>query len=93
MSELTHDRVLRLALGCRLSTAEGQQDLLLIPEGALRLKGPSRTILELCNGERSLGDIVLELKRRYPSEDAARIETEAVAFLTRMRDRAVLEDV
>jgi len=93
MSDLTHERILRLAVGCRLSTAEGQGDLLLIPEGALRLKGPARTILELCNGERALSEIVLELKRRYPSEDAARIEMEAVAFLARMRDRGVLEDV
>jgi len=93
MSDLAHDRILHLAAGCRLSTAEGQGDLLLIPEGALRLKGPARTILELCNGERVLSEIVLELKRRYPSEDAARIEMEAVAFLARMRDRGVLEDV
>lgn len=93
MSELAQDRILRLALGCRLGTAEGQRDLLLIPEGALRLKGPARTILELCNGQRALGEIVQELRLRYPSEDAARIETEAVAFVTRMRDRGVLEDV
>ena len=47
MSELEKDCVLRLAPGCRLSTAEGRQDMLLIPEGALRLKGPARAILEL----------------------------------------------
>ena len=93
MSDLAQDRILRSALGCRLSTAEGQGDVLLIPEGAMRLKGPARTILELCDGERALSEIVLELRRRYPSEDAARIEMEAVAFLTRMRDRGVLEDV
>jgi pyrroloquinoline quinone biosynthesis protein D len=93
MSELAQDRILRLAPGCRLSTAEGREDLLLIPEGALRLKGPARAIVELCDGERALGAIVEELRRRYPSEDAARIETEAVAFLTRMRDRGVLEEV
>jgi coenzyme PQQ biosynthesis protein PqqD len=75
-----------------LTTAEGQGDLLLIPEGALRLKGPARTILELCNGERPLSEIVLELRHRYPSEDASKIETEAIAFLTRMRDRCVLEE-
>lgn len=93
MSELAPDLILRLAPGCRLSTAQGQGDVLLIPEGALRLKGPARSILELCNGERKLGEIVRELRSRYPAEDAARIETEAVAFLTRMRDRGVLEDV
>ena len=93
MSELAPDRILRLARGCRLNRVEGQGDVLLIPEGALRLKGPARAILELCNGERALGEIVRELRSRYPAEDAARIEAEAVAFLTRMRDRGVLEEV
>jgi coenzyme PQQ biosynthesis protein PqqD len=93
MSDLAHDSVLRLAPGCRLSAAGGSEDLLLIPEGALRLKGPARTIVELCDGERTLPEIVEELKRRYPSEDAVRIETEAVALLSRLRDRGVLEHV
>lgn len=93
MSEMTKDRIPRLAPGCRFSTAGGQEDLLLIPEGVLRLKGPARIILELCDGERAVGEIVQELRRRYPSEDPARIRTEALAFLTRMRDRGVLESV
>jgi coenzyme PQQ biosynthesis protein PqqD len=93
MSEMAKDRIPRLAPGCRFSTADGQEDLLLIPEGVLRLKGPARIILELCDGERAVGEIVQELRRRYPSEDPARIHTEAVAFLMRMRDRGVLESV
>ena len=93
MSGLARDSVLRLAPGCRLNAAGGPEDLLLIPEGALRLKGPARTIVELCDGERALPEIVEELQRRYPSEDAARIETEAVTLLARLRDRGVLEHV
>lgn len=93
MSEFAKDRVVRLAPGCRLVADEARKDMLLIPEGALRLKGPARTILELCDGNRALGEIVEELRQRYPQENAARIESEAVAFLTRLRDRGVLEDV
>ena len=93
MSELAKDHVLRLALGCRLSAGEAREDMLLIPEGVMRLKGPARTILELCDGKRALGEIIEELRHRYPWEDAARIETEAVAFLVRLRDRGVLEDL
>jgi len=91
MSEALQNRVPRLAPGCRLSTAEGQEDLLLIPEGALRLKGPARAIVELCDGERALRQIVQELTERYPSDDATRIETEVVALLARLRDRGALE--
>jgi coenzyme PQQ biosynthesis protein PqqD len=83
----------RLAPGCRLNAAGGPEDLLLIPEGALRLKGPARTVVELCDGERTLADIVEELQRHYPSAQPARIETEAVALLARLRERGVLEYV
>lgn len=93
MSDLTQDSVLRLAPGCRLSPADGPEDLLLIPEGALRLKGPARTIVELCDGKRTLPELIEELRRRYLPEDAARIETEAVTLLARLRDRGVLEKV
>ena len=91
MSALERNRALRLAPGCRLNTAGGPEDLLLIPEGALRLKGPARTIVELCDGERTLAEIVMELQQHYPSAQPARIETEALALLARLRDRGVLE--
>jgi pyrroloquinoline quinone biosynthesis protein D len=90
---MERNRVPRLAPGCRLNAAGGSEDLLLIPEGALRLKGPARTIVELCNGERTLADILEELQRHYPSAQPARIETEAEALLARLRDRGVLEYV
>jgi pyrroloquinoline quinone biosynthesis protein D len=93
MSEFPQDALLRLAPVCRLNAAGGTEDLLLIPEGALRLKGASRIIVELCDGQRTAPQIVAELQRRFPSEDLARIETEAVALLTRLRDRGVLEQV
>ena len=81
----------RLAHGCRLSTVAGQEDMLLIPEGALRLKGPSRAIVELCDGQRTIPDIVGELQRRYPSEDGGKIEAEVVTFLDRLREKRVVE--
>ncbi len=91
MSGLAPENVPRLASGCRLNPAGSPEDLLLIPEGALRLKGPGRAIVELCDGRRSLRQVVQELHQRFPSEDAGRIETEVLAFLTRLRDRGVLE--
>lgn len=91
MSVMERNRVPRLAPGCRLNAAGGPEDLLLVPEGALRLKGPARAIVELCNGERTLADIVEELQRHYPSAEPARIETEAVALLARLRERGALE--
>ena len=93
MSEIAQNSVLRLAAGCRLSESGASEDLLLIPEGALRMQGPARKIVELCNGERPVRGIVEELQRRYGAQDAARIETETVALLTRLHQRGVLEYV
>jgi coenzyme PQQ biosynthesis protein PqqD len=93
MNGFRQDALLRLAPGCRLNAAGGTEDLLLIPEGALRLKGASRTIVELCDGRRTLPQIVAELQRRFPSADLVRIETETLTLLQRLRDRGVLEQV
>jgi coenzyme PQQ biosynthesis protein PqqD len=93
MTQVTEDSVLRLAPGCRLSDHGAPQDLLLIPEGALRMQGPARKIVELLNGERAVREIIEELQHRYGSEDAARIEAETLALLTRLRERGVLETV
>jgi pyrroloquinoline quinone biosynthesis protein D len=93
MNAISDDSVPRLARGCRVSTAEGREDMLLIPEGALRLKGPGRSIVELCNGERTLLKIVQELALRYSEEDPSVIENEVEAFLVLLRDRGAIEDV
>jgi coenzyme PQQ biosynthesis protein PqqD len=93
MSKPAQDSVLRLAPGCRLSTAEGRGDILLIPEGALRLKGPTRTIVELCDGQRAFHQIIEAVIQRYPSEDPERIETEVGTLLANLHDRGVIEYV
>jgi coenzyme PQQ biosynthesis protein PqqD len=93
MTQVTLESVLRLAPGCRLNDHGSPQDLLLIPEGAMRMQGPARKIVELLNGERTIRQIIDELQHRYGTEDAARIETETLALLTRLRERGVLEGV
>ena len=93
MNDLGLDTRLRLAPGCRLNEPGAAEDLLLIPEGALRLKGPARAIVELCTGDRAVREIVAELQGRFGAENAARIETETFALLTRLRDRGALESV
>jgi pyrroloquinoline quinone biosynthesis protein D len=91
MSEVARHHVLRLAPGCRLGATPGQEDLLLVPEGALRLKGPARAIVELCDGQRTLGQVIEELVRRYPGEDVGRIQTETAALVAGLQRRGVLE--
>jgi pyrroloquinoline quinone biosynthesis protein D len=77
--------------GCRLSDSAGQADMLLIPEGALRLKGTSLKIVELCDGQRSIADIVSELQALYPSAPPDQIAEHVAEFLERLRAKSVVE--
>ena len=75
----------RLAPGCRLASG----DMLLVPEGAIRLQGPARHILECCDG-RSFREIVSALQQRFTEGDPARIAQDTAAFLERLYDRRVV---
>ncbi len=81
----------QLKRGCRLSAPSAPDSLLLIPEGALRLQGPGRRILELCDGKRSLGDLISLLETEYPSAETARLSHEVVSFLEALRDKGAIE--
>ena len=60
----------RLVTGARLRYDEVREEhLLLIPEGAVRLNRTAAEVLELCDGERSLDEIVGALSERYDGSD------------------------
>ena len=91
MSELLGSSQPKLRPGCRLRESTGQGDMLLIPEGALRLAGTGRKIVERCDGQHSLEDIVRELKAEYPAVEPARIEAEVTTFLERLYQKRVVD--
>jgi pyrroloquinoline quinone biosynthesis protein D len=60
----------RLVTGARLRYDEVREEhVLLIPEGVVRLNPTAAEVLELCDGERSLDDIVGTLSARYEGAD------------------------
>jgi pyrroloquinoline quinone biosynthesis protein D len=60
----------RLVTGARLQYDDVREEhVLLIPEGAVRLNPTAAEVLELCDGERSLDDIVNALAARYDGAD------------------------
>jgi pyrroloquinoline quinone biosynthesis protein D len=81
----------RLRPGCRLRESAAESDVLLIPEGALRLAGTGRKIVERCDGLHTLDDIVRELKAEYPSVEPSRIEAEVTTFLARLHQKRVID--
>jgi pyrroloquinoline quinone biosynthesis protein D len=60
----------RLATGARLLYDNVREEhMLLVPEGLVRLNPTAAEVLELCDGKRSLDDIVGALSARYVSSD------------------------
>jgi pyrroloquinoline quinone biosynthesis protein D len=80
-----------LKKGCRLSPPSAPESLLLIPEGALRLQGPGRRILELCDGTRTVSGVIEALQSEFADAEPARIATEVQQYLERLRDRGAVE--
>ena len=60
----------RLVAGARLQYDDAREEhVLLVPEGVVRLNPTAAEVLELCDGERSLEEIVSTLSARYHGSD------------------------
>jgi len=81
----------RLAAGCRWAEANGAERMLLFPEGAIRLQGTGREILERCDGQRSVQQIVEELQTLYSAGDPAQIQAEVTGFLERLQQKRIVD--
>ena len=60
----------KLIRNCRLSESPTQSDMLVMPEGAIRLKGTGAEIVALCDGSRSVDEILSALQAKYPAQSA-----------------------
>ena len=81
----------KLIRNCRLSESEAQGDMLLMPEGAIRLKGTGKEIVSLCDGARSIQDILEILRTRYSTQNPAALEKETLEFLEALKNKRVLD--
>jgi pyrroloquinoline quinone biosynthesis protein D len=80
----------RLVTGARLRYDEVREEhQLLIPEGVVRLNPTAAEVLELCDGERSLDDIVGELSARY---DGADVREDVREMVDAMAQRGLVVD-
>ena len=60
----------RLVTGARLRYDDVRDEhILLVPEGVVRLNPTAAEVLELCDGQRSLDEIVVALSDRYDGAD------------------------
>jgi pyrroloquinoline quinone biosynthesis protein D len=80
----------RLVTGARLRYDEVREEhVLLIPEGVVRLNPTGAEVLELCDGERSLDDIVGALSARYEGAD---VRDDVLELVDAMAQRGLVVD-
>jgi pyrroloquinoline quinone biosynthesis protein D len=80
----------RLVTGARLRYDDVREEhVLLIPEGVVRLNPSAAEVLELCDGKRSLDEIVGALSARYAGAD---LRDDVVELVDAMAQRGLVVD-
>jgi coenzyme PQQ biosynthesis protein PqqD len=88
--ELVDTSVPRLAAGCRWGgTVEAP--VVLFPEGAIRVEGTGRIILELCDGHFSLTEIVQKLETQFFLAPKGKIRAEVQTFLEQLHAKRIID--
>jgi pyrroloquinoline quinone biosynthesis protein D len=80
----------RLAPGCRLGE-NNQQRVLLMPERALRLNGPSLEIVQRCDGQHTVQQIISDLQLIYSKAEPRKVETDILGYLALLHDQRALD--
>jgi pyrroloquinoline quinone biosynthesis protein D len=80
----------RLAPGCRLGENNNQR-VLLMPERALRLNGPSLEIVQRCDATHTVQQIITELQKLYSQADPNKVETDILGYLQLLSDQRALD--
>ena len=69
----------RFASGCRWGT-QGEERVVLFPEGMIRVQGTGQNILELCDGQRTVQEIVTALSETFSGAIQRRFEKMLAVF-------------
>jgi pyrroloquinoline quinone biosynthesis protein D len=80
-----------LAPGCRLNEKDKPSRMLLMPERALRLNGPSLEIVERCDGSHSVQQIVSELQQLYSKAEPGKVEQDILGYLELLNTQRALD--
>jgi pyrroloquinoline quinone biosynthesis protein D len=85
----------RLAAGCRWgpTNKSGAEEnrVILFPEGAIKLQGTGRQVLERCDGQRTFGEIIAELQKEFGSTDPSKIRNDIAIFLEQLQKKRIVD--
>jgi pyrroloquinoline quinone biosynthesis protein D len=80
----------RLAAGCRWGGTETDR-VILFPEGAIKLQGTGLQILERCDGQRTFGELIVELQKEFGVTDPEKIRSDISAFLDQLQRKRIVD--
>ena len=81
----------QLAPGCRLNEKTQQPRVLLMPERALQLNGPSLEIVERCDGRHTVREIITELQKLYSKARPEKVEEDILGYLALLQKERALD--
>jgi pyrroloquinoline quinone biosynthesis protein D len=83
----------RLATGCRwgAESKNGEERIILFPEGAIKLQGTARQILEHCDGQRTFAEIIAELQKQFSVADPEKIRSDISLFLEQLQKKRIVD--
>jgi pyrroloquinoline quinone biosynthesis protein D len=80
----------RLAPGVRLGENNSQR-VLLMPERALRLMGPSLEIIERCDGQHTVAAIIADLQKIYSKAKPEKVAEDILGYLQLLQKERALD--
>ena len=80
----------RLAAGCRWGGTEADR-MILFPEGAIKLQGTGRQVLERCDWQRTFEEIISELEKEFGMTDPAKIRLDISTFLEQLQKKRIVD--
>jgi len=80
----------RLAPGVRLGENNNQR-VLLMPERALRLMGPSLEIIQRCDGKHTVAAIIANLQKIYSKARPEKVEEDILGYLQLLQKERALD--
>jgi coenzyme PQQ biosynthesis protein PqqD len=85
----------RLAAGCRWGprsqSPTDEVRMILFPEGAIKLQGTGRHVLERCDGQRTFDEIVLDLQKEFGTTDPEKIRADISMFLEQLKKKRIVD--
>ncbi len=90
MPELTDASIPKLATGCRWGGTT-EAPVVLFPEGAIKVEGTGRAILELCAGQLTLGEIIQRLEQQFMLAPKDKIRADVLGFLEQLHSKRIVD--